>query len=284
MAEITAKMVADLRKSTGSPMMDCKKALAESNGDFDEAVKILREKGMAKAAKRIGNETNHGRIFCRISEDNKTASMLKLTCETEPVRATQEFISFGEKMSAIAFSGDFAKFESEEINTELTELRAKLGENITIIEYERFEGDVVSYYIHSNLKVGVLIKLSLSDKAKASSNSVIELAKNLTLQIASLSPKSVSSDDLDPEFVKGELEIIKAQLKEDPKNANKPDNILEKIVEGRKGKIFAESCLLEQEYVKEKMFVKELIASVEKQEGVQIKVDKFVRFQIGAQQ
>jgi len=284
MAEITAKMVADLRKSTGSPMMDCKKALSESNGDFEEAVKILREKGMAKAAKRIGNETNHGRIFCRVSDDNKTASMLKLTCETEPVRNTQEFLSFGEKMSTIAFSGDFSKFESEEINAELTEIRAKLGENISIVEYERMEGDVVSHYIHSNLKVGVLIKLSLGEKSKSSNAEIVELAKNLTLQIASLAPKSVSSDDLDPEFIKGELEIIKAQLKEDPKNANKPDNILEKIVEGRKGKIFAESCLLEQEYVKEKMFVKELISSVEKSAGTTIKVEKFVRFQIGAQQ
>jgi elongation factor Ts len=284
MAEITAKMVADLRKSTGSPMMDCKKALAESNGDFDEAVKILREKGMAKAAKRLGNETNHGRIFCKISADNKKVSMLKLTCETEPVRNTQEFLNFGEKMSEIAFSGDFAKFESEQINAELTDIRAKLGENITIVEYDRMEGDVVSYYIHSNLKVGVLIKLALGDKSKSSDAGVIELAKNLTLQIASLSPKSVSSDDLDPEFIKGELEIIKAQLKEDPKNANKPDNILEKIVDGRKGKIFAESCLLEQEYVKDKVFVKELIAGVEKTAGTTIKVEKFVRFEIGAQQ
>ncbi len=281
MAEISAKMVADLRKSTGSPMMDCKKALAEANGDFDEAVKILREKGMAKAAKRLSNETNEGKIFCKISDDSRTVSMLKLTCETEPVRNTQEFNVFGEKMSGIAFSGDFAKFESEETVNQLTEIRAKLGENITIVEFERMEGDLVSYYIHMNYKVGVIIKLSLGDKSKSSLPAVQKLAKNLTLQIASLSPRSVSSDDLDPEFIKGELEIIKAQLKEDPKNANKPDNIIEKIVEGRKGKIFAESCLLEQEYVKEKMTVKELIASVAKEAGTDIRVDRFVRFQIG---
>jgi len=283
MAEISAKMVSDLRKSTGSPMMDCKKALTESNGDFDEAVKILREKGMAKAAKRIGNETNQGRIFCKISADNKAVSMMKLTCETEPVRNTQEFLAFGEKMSEIAFSGDFAKFESESVVNELTEIRAKLGENITIVEFAKLEGDLVSYYIHSNFKVGVIIQISLDDKSKAGNPALIELAKNLTLQIASLAPKSVSSDDLDPEFIKGELEIIKHQLKEDPKNANKPENILDKIVEGRKGKVFAESCLLEQEYVKEKMFVKDLIASVEQHERVKIKIEKFVRFQIGAQ-
>ncbi len=281
MAEISAQMVSDLRKSTGSPMMDCKKALSEANGDFDEAVKILRERGMSKAAKRLSNETNQGKIFCRISDDSRTVSMLKLTCETEPVRNTAEFNDFGEEMSQIAFSGDFSKFESEEVTSKLTEIRAKLGENITIVEYDRMEGDLVSYYVHMNFKVGVTIKLGLSDKSKASDGKLQELAKNLTLQIASLSPKSVSSDDLDPEFVKGELEIIKAQLKEDPKNANKPENIIEKIVEGRKGKIFAESCLLEQEYVKEKMSVRELIDSVAKETGVEIKVDKFVRFQIG---
>jgi elongation factor Ts len=281
MAEITAKMVADLRKSTGSPMMDCKKALAESDGNFDEAVKILRERGMAKAAKRLGNETNQGKIFCKLSNDNRSVSMLKLTCETEPVRNTQEFIDFGEKMSNIAFSGDFAKFESDEVIAELTDIRAKLGENITIVEYAKLEGDLTSYYIHSNFKVGVIIKLALGDKSKCSNPEVVDLAKNLTLQIASLSPKSISPDELDPEFIKGELEIILHQLKEDPKNANKPDNILEKIVEGRKGKIYAESCLLEQEYVKEKMIVKDLIASVEKQAGTSIKVEKFIRFQIG---
>jgi len=283
MAEISAKMVADLRKSTGSPMMDCKKALTEANGDFDEAVKILREKGMAKAAKRLSNETNEGKIFCKISDDFSAVSMLKLTCETEPVRNTEEFNTFGDEMSQIAFSGDYARFESEEIKAKLTEIRAKLGENITIVEYERMEGDLVSYYIHMNFKVGVIIKLSLGDKSKSSVPAVQELAKNLTLQIASLAPKSISSDDLDPEFVKSELEIILHQLKEDPKNANKPDNILEKIVEGRKGKIFAESCLLEQEYVKEKMSVRELVSSVEKEAGTSIKIDKFVRFQIGGQ-
>ncbi|MBU4485708.1 MAG: translation elongation factor Ts, partial [Candidatus Delongbacteria bacterium] len=216
MAEITAKMVGDLRKSTGSPMMDCKKALTESNGDFDEAVKILREKGMAKAAKRLSNETNEGRIFCKISDDNKTASMLKLTCETEPVRGTCEFIQFGEKMSDVAFSGNFARFEQDEVVNDLTEIRAKLGENISIVEYERVEGDLVAYYIHSNLKVGVLLNISLNDKSKSNDPAIQELAKNLTLQIASLAPKSISSDDLDPEFVKNELEIIKHQLKEDP--------------------------------------------------------------------
>jgi elongation factor Ts len=283
MAEITAKMVGDLRKSTGSPMMDCKKALTEANGDFDEAVKILREKGMAKAAKRIGNETNEGRIFARISEDATIVSMLKLTCETEPVKGTAEFISFGEKMSDIAFSGDFSKFESEEVTEELTAVRAKLGENISIVEFERMEGDLVSFYIHMNYKVGVIIRLSLGDASKSSDQGIHELARNLTLQIASLSAKSISSEDLDPEYVKGELEIIKGQLKEDPKNAGKPDNIIEKIVEGRKGKIFAESCLLDQEYVKEKMSVRELIASVEQKAGTSVKVEKFVRFQIGGE-
>jgi elongation factor Ts len=281
MADITAKMVGDLRKSTGSPMMDCKKALTEANGDMDDAIKILREKGMAKAAKRIGNETKEGRIFCQVSDDSKTTSMIQLTCETEPVTNTEKFIQFGEKVSGIIFQGEAEKLESEEMVEELTEVRAKLGENITVKDHTRLVGDKVAYYVHSNKKVGVVLDLEVEDKAKASDETINELAKNLTLQIASLAPRSISEDDLDPEFVKSELELIKSMLKEDPKNKNKPDNILEMIVQGRKGKILADVCLLEQEYVKDKMPVKELIASVEKEVGTKIVVKKFVRYQIG---
>lgn len=281
MANITAKMVGDLRKSTGSPMMDCKKALTEANGDMDEAVKILREKGMAKAAKRIGNETKEGRIFCQISDDDKVASMLQLTCETEPVTNTEKFIEFGQKVSGLIFNDEAAKIESDELVEELTEVRAKLGENITVMAHTRLVGDKVAYYVHSNKKVGVVLDLEIEDKSKATDEKINELAKNLTLQIASLAPRSISEEDLDPEFVKSELELIKSMLKEDPKNKNKPDNILEMIVQGRKGKILADVCLLEQEYVKDKMQVKELIANVEKEAGTKIAVKKFVRYQIG---
>ena len=281
MANITAKMVGDLRKSTGSPMMDCKKALTEANGDFDAAIQILREKGMAKAAKRLGNETKEGRIFCKVSDDSKTVSMLQLTCETEPVTNTEKFIEFGEKISGLIFNDEAAKIESEEMIEELTEVRAKLGENITVKDHSRLSGDKVAYYVHSNKKVGVVLNLEIEDKSKATDEVINDLAKNLTLQIASLAPRSISEEDLDPEFVKSELELIKTMLKEDPKNKNKPENILEMIVQGRKGKILADVCLLEQEYVKDKMQVKELISSVEKEAGTKIAVKKFVRYQIG---
>jgi len=281
MADITAKMVGDLRKSTDSPMMDCKKALTKANGDMDAAIKILRERGMAKAAKRIGNETKEGRIFCQVSDDEKIVSMLQLTCETEPVTNTEKFIEFGKKISGLIFNNEVSKLESEGMIEELTEVRAKLGENITVRDHIRLVGDKVAYYVHSNKKVGVVLDLEVEDKSKTSDEAINKLAKNLTLQIASLAPKSISEEDLDPEFVKSELELIKSMLKEDPKNKNKPENILEKIVQGRKGKILAEVCLLDQEYVKEKMSVQELISSVEKEVGTKIAVKKFVRYQIG---
>ena len=198
--------------------------------------------------------------------------MLQLTCETEPVTNTEKFIEFGEKVSGIIFQDEADKLEKEEMVEELTEVRAKLGENITVKDHTRLVGDK---------KVGVVIDLEVEDKSKASDIAIDELAKNLTLQIASLAPRSISEDDLDPEFVKSELELIKSMLKEDPKNKNKPENILEMIVQGRKGKILADVCLLEQEYVKDKMQVKELIANVEKQAGTKIAVKKFVRYQIG---
>ncbi|MBN1971662.1 MAG: translation elongation factor Ts [Candidatus Delongbacteria bacterium] len=277
MAEITAKMVADLRKSTGAGMMDCKKALSEANGDFDEAVRVLREKGQAKAAKRLGNETKEGRMFAKVSECGKTAAMISLTCETEPVAGVTEFVSFGEKVIETVFNNEDLSIH----DAELTEIRAALGENITIKENIRMEGDLVESYIHTNKKVGVLLTLSIENNEMASNDDVKELAKNLTLQIASLAPKSVGREDLDPKYVEEEKEILIVQLKEDPKNANKPREILEKIVEGRLGKIFAEACLLEQEYVKEKMQVRELVESISKKVGTTVKVEKFVRYQIG---
>lgn len=282
--KITAAQVKDLRKSTGSPMMDCKKALTEAEGDMEKAIHLLRERGKAKAAKRIDNETTEGCVFCKISDDNKKASILELTCETEPVSATEEFKNFGNTISELVFDGKNSEIEEIKSDTDhglLTKIRAGLGENITISNYTMFEGDLVSFYVHSNKKVGVLINLSLSDASKANDEKIIDLAKNLTLQIASLAPKSISVDDLDPAFLKEEMDIIKNQLKEDPKNSKKPENILEKIVEGRKGKIFGEVCLLEQEYVKEKMSIKTLIANVAKEVGTDIKVEKFVRYSIG---
>lgn len=278
---ITAAMVNELRRATGSAMMDCKKALTESNGDMEKAIQILREKGQAKAAKRSGNTTSEGCIFCKVSEDHKTASMLELACETEPVAKNGMFLEFGEKISGLLFADKIAEIESEATTAELTDIRVKIGENVTISNKERFVGDLVNFYVHSNKKVGVLIEIALEDGSKSSDERLLELSKNLTLQIASLSPKSVSSDDLDPAFLKSELEIIKAQLKDDPKNKNKPEEILEKIVDGRKSKIFADVCLLEQEYVKEKIMIKELIESVAKEVGTKVSVKRFVRFAIG---
>ena len=262
-------------------MMDCKKALSEAEGDIDKAIHLLRERGMAKAAKRAGNETNEGKVFCKINGENTVVSMVKMTCETEPVRNTDEFNTFCNGVSVMVFDGKAADIEGEAMQEKVTAIRAKLGENITIKETARIEGDFVSYYVHSNMKIGVIVELGLADASKKSDVKLDELAKNLTLQIASLAPKSISVEDLDSKFVEEEVAILKSQLKEDPKNKNKPDNILDMIIEGRKGKIFAEACLLEQEYVKEKMQVKELVESVAKEIGTQITVNKFVRFAIG---
>lgn len=276
--EISAKLVSDLRKATGSPMMDCKKALTEAEGDMEKAIVILRERGQAKAAKRINNETNEGVIFCEISEDNKTASILELACETEPVSGTAEFIEYGKKVSKMIFENKAAELESDKGKEELTEVRAKLGENVTPRKYERYTGDLVSYYVHSNKKVGVLIEIELGDKSKSSDEKLRSLAKDLTLQIASLSPKAVSVGDLDPEFIRQEKEILVNQLIEsDEKNKNKPKEILEKIVDGRIGKVLSDVCLLEQEFVKDKIKISDLIANVAKETQTTVKIKRFLR-------
>lgn len=279
---ISAKDVAKLRKSTGAPMMDCKKALTESEGDFEKAVQYLREKGQAKAAKRLSNETKEGRVFCKISDDNTKVAIIKLTCETEPVANVKEFVEFGEGVVSELFNGKNVT-EDEAIVAKNTELRAGLGENITISEFGTLEGDFCSYYIHFNNKIGVTISFEIADKSKKDSEALVELAKNLNLQIAAMNPKALSSDRLDPKFVEEELEVIKGQLKQDPKNANKPEEILNKIVEGRKNKMFAQFCLLNQEYIDENITIQELIDRTAKEIGTEIKVLDFVNFRIGAE-
>lgn len=279
--EITASMVNELRRATGSPMMDCKKALTEAGADMEKAIQILRERGQAKAAKRVGNETSEGVVFCQQSADKKTVSMVKVTCETEPVSKNTMFVELGEKASNLVFNNQADHLQGEAVQAQVTEVRAKLGENVTIGESVRLSGDLTAFYIHSTKKVGVVIELALGDTTKNSNEALQNLAKDLCLQIASMSPRAVGVADLDPAYVAEEVAVIKGRLKEDPKNANKPDAILDKIVEGQKSKVFADACLLEQEFVKEKMFIKDLVESVAKAAGTTVTVKCFNRYQIG---
>ena len=270
---ITAKQVKELREMTGAGMMDCKKALGQTDGDMDKAVEWLRENGLAKAAKKSGRIAAEGIVAVDVSEDGKTASIVEVNSETDFVAKNEKFQDYVAEVAAQAKT-------TTAVDEKLKAMIAVIGENMNIRRFAKIEteGTVVSY-IHAGGKIGVLVE---SDTDNAS-DAVKECLKNVAMQIAALNPKYLSSDDVDAEYKEHEKEILLAQAKNDPKNANKPDEIIEKMITGRLNKELKEVCLLEQEYVKaeNKENVKKYVESVAKAEGVSINLKSFVRFETG---
>ncbi|MDD6483191.1 MAG: translation elongation factor Ts [Clostridiales bacterium] len=280
----TAKDVKELREMTGCGMMDCKKALTETDGDKDKAVELLREKGLATAAKKAGRVAAEGIVKAYI--DGNVGVLVEVNAETDFVAKNdefQEFVTNVAKTVASAAPADVeelkaAKFEDTTIGDLLTAKIAKIGENMNIRRFARIATDgVVVEYIHAAGKIGVLVEAEAQDN-----DEVRECLKNIAMQIAALNPKYLSSDDVPADYKEHEKEILMAQAKNDPKNASKPENIIEKMITGRLAKELKEVCLLEQEYVKaeNKESVAKYIDQVAKTAGA-IKVKQFVRFETG---
>lgn len=289
--EITAKMVKDLREMTGAGMMDCKKALASTEGDMDKAVEFLREKGLAAAEKKAGRIAAEGIVDTFVSEDGKVASIVEVNSETDFVAKNEKFRDFVAAVAnQVAKSGaaDLEAFMAEEwsldtsktVKEELSSLIAIIGENMNIRRFERVtaENGFVVSYIHGGGRIGILV-----DVECAVNNDVVkEAAKNVAMQIAAMSPKYVNQSEISAEFIEHEKEIIKAQIKNDPANAKKPENIVEKMIEGRLNKELKEFCLVDQLYVKDSdVNVAGYLAQVSKEVGSPISVKRFVRFETG---
>ena len=289
---ITASMVKELREMSGAGMMDCKKALTNTDGNIEEAMKFLKENGLAKAAKKAGRIAAEGIVATYVSEDGKTASMVEVNSETDFVAKNDVFRGFVNevaKQAAETSATDIDAFLAESwsgdasmtIKEKLADMIAKIGENMNIRRFEKVtanDGVVVSY-IHAGGKIGVLVEA----KTDNATDGVKECLKNVAMQVAAMSPKYVSTADVSEEYKKSELESLIAQAKNDPKNASKPENILEKMVQGRLNKELKEVCLLEQVYVKaeNKENVSQYIASVAKAEGCSLELVNFVRFETG---
>ena len=276
----TAKDVKELREMTGCGMMDCKKALTETDGDKDKAVEFLREKGLATAAKKAGRIAAEGIVKAYV--DGNVGVLVEVNAETDFVAKNaefQEFVSDVAKTIAETNPADVdalkeTKFGDGTIGDLLTAKIAKIGENMNIRRFARIEttGAVVEY-IHAAGKIGVLVE------ADAENNDATkECLKNVAMQVAALNPKYLSSDDVPQDYKDHEKEILIAQLKNDPKNASKPDNIIEKMITGRLAKELKEVCLLEQEYVKATN--KESVAKYVESVG-NITLKQFVRFETG---
>ena len=286
---ITASMVKELRELTGAGMMDCKKALNETNGNMEEAIEFLRKNGEAKAVKKAGRIAAEGIVMAEVRDD-KTAAIVEVNSETDFVAKNAEFQGFVKAVvnQAIASeSKDMEAFMAEAWNEDasktvqdaLTEKIAVIGENLNIRRFEKLESDgCIVAYIHGGGRIGVLVEADtdvVNDEVKA-------CLKNVAMQVAAMSPKYVSRDEVSQEFLDKEKEILLAQAKNDPKNANKPDNIIEKMLIGRLNKEMKEICLLDQVYVQDgDLTVAKYVEKVAKETGANLTVKKFVRFETG---
>lgn len=283
----TAQDVKALREITGCGMMDRKKALTETDGDQDKAVEYLREKGLSKAAKKAGRIAAEGIVKSYIN--NGVGVVVEVNSETDFVAKNEDFQNFVSDVAKTIADNDPADVEAlkaltinggtQSVGDALTEKIAKIGENMNIRRFERFATDgVVVDYIHAAGKIGVLVEADAAD-----SDAVRECLRNVAMQIAALSPKYLSSADVPEDYKEHEKEILIAQAKNDPKNASKPENIIEKMITGRLAKELKEVCLLEQEYVKatNKETVAKYVEQVAKETGSAITIKKFVRFETG---
>ena len=283
MAAITASMVKELREMTGAGMMDCKKALSETDGNMDEAVEFLRKSGAAKAEKKASRIAAEG--ICRIATDGNKAVVAEVNSETDFVAKNEVFQEFVQKVADTALASGLAGgkdgedvealLEKDGLKDLLVEKTAKIGEKLSVRRFQRVEDECVATYIHGGGRIGVIVTGCGANDAAAK-----EALTNLAMQVAALSPKFISQKDVDQAFLDHEKEIIKAQIENDPKEAAKPDKVKEGMVMGRINKEMKEYCLLDQVYVKAedgKQSVAKYLESVNKD----LKVTKFIRFEVG---
>jgi len=282
--EITAQQVRSLREQTGAGMMDCKKALMEAEGDFEKAVELLRKRGAAMAAKRADREAKEGIVLSSV--EGNEGHMVEVNCETDFVARSDDFIAFANRVLDVIKSGAPASVEelltlSDNTGTvadALNEATAKIGEKLHIKRFASYRAGkgVVVDYIHPGSKLGVLLELSVEGSPAAELN---EVGRNIAMQIAAMNPLAVSRDDLTPDVVEKEKDIYRQQALE----SGKPENIVDRIVEGRMQKFYQENCLLEQTFIRDNnQTVKEYVEDVSKKLGVPIGVARYHRFQIGA--
>ena len=281
----TAKDVQALREKTGCGMMDCKKALTETNGDMDAAIDFLREKGLASQAKKADRVAAEGTV-CAVVKGN-CGAVLEMNAETDFVAGGEPFKALANRITNIVIEQAPADLDALLNCTEngmsvaemVQELFLAIRENIKVRRFARFEGNLVSY-VHAGGKIGVMVKFDTD--ADAANDEFVAMGKNIAMQIAAMNPLYLDPASVPAEVLAKEKEILIAQMKEDPKMAGKPDAVHAKIVEGKIGKYYKENCLVEQQYVIDgDLTVGKYVEQVAKQLGASIKIDSFVRFEKG---
>jgi elongation factor Ts len=273
---ISAQDINKLRQATGAGMMDCRKALTETNGDFEAAIDWLRKQGQKVAAKRSDREAKEGVVIAKTTSDNKTGIVVCVSCETDFVSKNADFVAFGQSIADAAINNNVKTLEellqSKAGNSTVAELvndkLASIGEKIGVTKFERVEAPFVASYIHGAYRIGVLVGLS-----KESS----EVGKDVAMQIAALNPVAVDAASVPETVIAREKDIIMELMKQDPKMAGKPDEMLSKIAEGKMGAFFKEQTLTAQAFVKD---ASKSVADYLKESG-DIKVTEFKRVALG---
>ena len=288
MAEISAATVMKLRKMSGQGMMDCKKALAEADGDLDKAMETLRKKGLATLEKRAGRDTTEGRVVSKTSDDGNTTILATLCCETDFVSKNEDFAAEAKILAdyAMACTQDQGPenvletaIDGKKFSERLTDMVSKTGEKTEVGDYIKYTLDspgFVSVYIHFNNKVATMIEVETSDDNVASSDQLKQAINEVAMHVTAMKPLALDKTGIDPEAIEKEKAIFAEQVK------NKPENIIEKIVEGKINKFFAENCLLDQKFVKDdSKTVGQVVEEAGKQAGGEAKIKRFVRLSVG---
>lgn len=281
---VTAALVKELRERTGAGMMDCKKALVETDGNIDKAIEVLREKGLSKAAKKSGRIAAEGLVRIAYNDDNSESAIVEINSETDFVAKNDEFITFVEDIANMALlhgEKDMDEFMSVDFNGKpislvLTDKIAKIGENMNIRRYKKLATDGVVYtgYTHGGGRIGVIVGI----KTDASADEISRVGKDIAMQIASMDPKFISDADVDPEYLENEKRILTQEVL----NEGKKPEIVDKIVAGKIKKELKEVCLLDQPFVKDgDMSVGQYIAGVAKEIGKSMEVVEMLRYEVG---
>ncbi len=281
---ITAAQVNELRQKTGAGMMDCKKALTESNGDFEKAIEILRKKGASIASKRADKSANEGIVVAKVSEDHKKASMIEVNCETDFVAKNDDFIKLANEIVDVTFNSELSNAQqllesNKSLSDKVVDVMGKVGEKIEIsrVLTEKADNGLIVDYIHMGSKLGVLVKF---DNVSSSSDELVEIGKNIAMQVAAMNPICVYREEVPTETIEKEIDIYKELARKE----GKPENILEKIATGKLNKFYSENCLFEQAYIKDSTSSKtvgNLIEDYNKKNGSQTKISLFKRLHLG---
>ena len=285
MSTITASLVKELRERTGAGMMDCKRALVETAADLDASIALLREKGLASAAKKAGRVAAEGLVGVLASDDGSDAVVLELNCETDFVAKTDNFGALLTSISKALLAADIptegtaesvadVDVDGTKLSDVITAAVASIGENIGLRRYTRIKADggAVGSYVHAGGKIGVLIEVGGANSAHE------DLMRSLAMQVAAAFPRYARRDEVPVAEVEAERDVFKGQAL----SSGKPENVIERIVDGKIDKYFREICLVEQDYVRDPdLTIEKLLVQVGKESGAELEVRRFVRYQLG---